>query len=383
MPAGPYTLVIDPLIALMDDQVAALRAHGNANGWSQISLPSKQTFENGPRRKLRCASGEALFIFCAPERLQQQAFQEQLAAKAFAGGRINLAVVDEAHCVSEWGHDFRPAYLNLGAKIRGVAKRPRLPILALTGTASRAVLKDALLELGIDEAQSDHTLIKPRSFDRKELRYRIVIAEPAEARAALSGALSQLPPRFNMPPAAFFAPQGSDTYCGIVFCPHANGSFGVVEIADSINSVLKIQPGIYAGKAPKNFTGDFDRKKQYIAQRFMENNITLLVSTKAFGMGIDKPNIRYIIHYGIPSSIESYYQQAGRAGRGEGDAECVLVMIEYDEDRSRNLLEEDRDIETCDRQLKSWIGTMSVTKCGFMSTAFQACRAITLGCERC
>ena len=337
-----YTLVIDPLIALMDDQVAALRAYGIA----RVTQISSQQSECEKEQALAAVgSGEASFIFCAPERLQQQAFQEQLAAKVFAGGRINLAVVDEAHCVSEWGHDFRPAYLNLGAKIRGVAKDPRLPILALTGTASRAVLKDALLELGIDEAQSDHTLIKPRSFDRKELRYRIVIAEPAEARAALSGALSQLPPRFNMPPAAFFAPQGSDTYSGIVFCPHANGSFGVVEIADSIKSVLKIQPGIYAGKAPKNFTGDFDKQKQYIAQRFMENNITLLVSTKAFGMGIDKPNIRYIIHYGIPSSIESYYQQAGRAGRGEGDAECVLVMIEYDEDRSRDLLEEDRDPE--------------------------------------
>ena len=358
------TLVIDPLIALMEDQVDGLRTYGI----ERVAQFSSYQTQLGKLKPLLAAvgAGEALFVFCAPERLQQQAFQEQLAGMVFAGGRINLAVVDEAHCVSEWGHDFRPAYLNLGAKLRDVAKDQRLPVLALTGTASRAVLKDVLLELDIDDSRSEHAVIKPESFDRAELRYRIVIAEPVDAQAALRGALWQLPPSFNVPSASFFHPQGDETNAGIVFCPHANGTFGVVEIASLLENPqpgMDLRPGIFAGSAPKAVSGDWEKEKRENARRFMEDENPLLVSTKAFGMGIDKKNVRYVIHYGMPSSIESYYQEAGRAGRDRRHAECVLLSIEYDEDRSRHLLAEDREIEEARQVIESvpWGGRDDVT----------------------
>ncbi len=358
------TLVIDPLIALMEDQVKGLRTYGI----ERVAQFSSYQTKLGKLEPLLAAvgAGEALFVFCAPERLQQQAFQEQLAGMVFAGGRINLAVVDEAHCVSEWGHDFRPAYLNLGAKVRDVAKDRQLPVLALTGTASRAVLKDVLLELGIDDSRSEHAVIKPESFDRAELRYRIVIAEPVDAQAALRGALWQLPPSFNVPSASFFHPQGDETNAGIVFCPHANGTFGVVEIASLLENPqpgMDLRPGIFAGSAPKAVSGDWEKAKRENARRFMENENPLLVSTNAFGMGIDKKNVRYVIHYGMPSSIESYYQEAGRAGRDRHHAECVLLSIEYDEERNEHLLAEDREIEEARQVIEAvpWSGRDDVT----------------------
>ena len=342
-----HTLVIDPLIALMDDQVKALRNYG-IDRLAQFSSDQK------PREREEqldaVGAGQALFIFCTPERLQQWKFRERMSVMVRAKGRVNLAVVDEAHCVSEWGHNFRPAYLGLGATVRKVAKNPTLPLLALTGTASRAVLKDVLIELEIDATQSAHTVIRPHTFDRPELHYQIKVVLPKDVHTTLNDVLRSLPSRFNRQPDVFFSPQKLNTHSGIVFCPRVNSyyrSYGIVDLADLLGDIVADildslkdgcnTPSIYSGTEPNGYgIDDWKTIRRENARRFMENQNPLLVSTKAFGMGIDKQNIRYVIHYGTPSSIESYYQQAGRAGRDKKHAECVLMMIEYDDKKTQD-----------------------------------------------
>jgi ATP-dependent DNA helicase RecQ len=301
------TLVVDPLVALMEDQVEGLRAQGI----DRVAAISSFTTAQGQREALldQVRSGYALFVFVAPERLQQRAFRDALRELSYTN-LINLAVVDEAHCVSEWGHDFRPSYLNLGKTLRTICRdstETAPPILALTGTASRAVLRDVLIELGI-ERDSERSVVRPRSFDREELKFNIVRAEPANAQSALAGFLRGLPPRFGVPPGDFFSARGDATYSGIVFCPHANGEYGIVDIRSKLASVTGVAPAMYAGKAPKGLENDWERVKRNHAAAFKSNEAPLLVSTKAFGMGIDKANIRYVVHFGIPGSIEGYYQ---------------------------------------------------------------------------
>lgn len=339
------TLVIDPIVALIEDQIEGLKRQGidRTTGISshEIKLGRSEAILQ------EVASGDALFIFIAPERLQQQSFRSALRELA-STTPINLAVVDESHCVSEWGHDFRTSYLNLGRVIRQTC-RDRFggapPILALTGTASRAVLRDVLIELGI-EPQTPNTIIRPPSFDRPELRFEVIKTTPAESTASLAGYLRALPMRFGVPHAEFFRSRRDLTYSGLVFCPHVNGAYGVRDVSEKLQNVIGARPPIYAGGAPKVFPGNWEQEKRFAARAFKENQSPVLVSTKAFGMGIDKPNIRYVVHYGIPTSIEAYYQEVGRAGRDGQPARCGLILSEYSEDRAHRLLDDDVDIET-------------------------------------
>lgn len=326
------TLVVDPLVALIDDQVAGLRSYGMDRA-AGISAKDNRLDE----------AADAHFVFVAPERLQRQNFRDELTERSQVLP-INMAVVDEAHCVSEWGHDFRPAYLNFGNVLRsscsGALGEP--PLLALTGTASRAVLTDVLFQLGIAN-ERENTLVRPASFDRPELAYRVARAAPENAEAALRGELRAMPGRFGAVGAAFFEPTGrsSDTYSGIVFVPTVNGHHGLGDTLQEVRLIARSAVG-YSGGPPKGIrVKEWERRKTRNAEAFKNDEASVIVTTKAFGMGIDKPNIRWILHYGLPPSIEGYYQEVGRAGRDRRPAHCVLLLTEDNHERNRQRLSDD------------------------------------------
>ena len=321
------TLVVDPLVALMEDQIHGLRMHGidRAAGISSRT------------RDLPREPGDAYFIFVTPERLQRQKFRNELAAAAQTTP-VNLAVIDEAHCVSEWGHDFRPAYLNFGMTLRGACNGAlgEPPLLALTGTASRAVLKDVLFHLGIRQA-NENSIVRPSTFDRPELSYRVVLATPDDSEARLQGELRAMSGHFGAVAATFFEPTGRlDTYSGIVFVPTVKGR-GWHNVTETWEQVRARVPSAvrYSGSAPEGVDGrGWDREKSVAAADFKDNRAAAIVTTKAFGMGIDKPNIRWIVHYGLPGSVEAFYQEVGRAGRDGHEARSVLILTERDRERN-------------------------------------------------
>ena len=258
------TLVIDPLVSLMDDQVTNLRRHGVDRTVALSRYTTKRGLTDDLLRQV--AAGDPLFIFVTPERLQQERFRQTLRQLSYSDTPISQAVVDEAHCVSEWGHDFRTSYLRLGAVIRDACRdttgRPPT-LVALTGTASRAVLRDVLIELGIDQS-ADGAVVRPASFDRPELTFRVIRVPPGEARAALAGQLQSLPSRMDGPTAEFFSARGDRTQSGLVFCPHVNGEFGVFEISEYLNTLVGPGVSCYSGAAPRDYAGpDWDGGSGY------------------------------------------------------------------------------------------------------------------------
>ena len=361
-------VVIEPIISLMDDQIDNLQSVGIDRAvaiTSQIADPQDRT-----KVLSLFGQGEYLLAYVAPERFQITEFREALKALT-VHSPICLIAVDEAHCISEWGHDFRTAYLNIGRTARRYSESSGMtpPLLALTGTASRSVLKDVQRELQIEDFDA---IITPKSFDRPELRFQVVRSSSGEKTARLLGYLGQsLPSLFHSSAASFFQSSGRLTSSGLVFCPHVNGEFGVVDVANQIKAGLNIPVAFYSGKEPKLYSqADWGFAKQAVARQYKHNRIPILVCTKAFGMGIDKPNIRFTVHFGMPSSLESFYQEAGRAGRDRKAAHCCILVSDDYPERSKRLLNPNTKAEEISQvvQRTSWSDNDDVTRALYFQT---------------
>ena len=279
------TVIISPLIALMKDQCDKLVELGLAA--SQVN--SAQTAQD-TRDAVEAIAGEHHeFAITTPERFTQPEFLETL-----RGVTIDLIVVDEAHCISQWGHDFRPAYLELGRAIKSLGAPP---VLALTATAPPPVIEDIRAQLDL----ADLNVINTGTY-RPNLKYEaITVEDDDEKQRRLLEILNGI--------------EG----IGIIYA-------ATVKHAESVSDLLKAH-----GIAAERYHGRLAaRERHRIQERFMSGELKAIVATNAFGMGIDKSDIRFLIHYDMPGSIDAYYQESGRAGRDGEDARCVLLFLKSD-----------------------------------------------------
>jgi len=286
------TLVISPLIALMQDQVEALRGQGvPAAALHSMLGPGAQS------RVLRdLLAGELRLLYVAPERLRDYRFRRMLGRV-----QVSLLAVDEAHCISEWGHDFRPSYLEVH-KTWDEIGRPI--VLATTATATPRVQDDIVRQLRLPRAERIVT-----GFNRPNLTFRVAYAPTKEAKLYhLRAAL----------------PQDAEALDG-TYLVYVGTRSGAEEQANLIRHVIGLPAAAYHG--------GMDRVQRDEAQRsFQKGEVAVVVGTSAFGMGIDKPNVRGVIHFDIPGTLEAYYQEAGRAGRDGEPAICTLIY--YPKDRA-------------------------------------------------
>ena len=339
------TVIVDPLVSLIDDQTQRLERDGIDR---VASLHAGRMEEPSERDRVlgSMARGESLFVFATPERFQSARFRTHLAS-AVQHQLVGMVVIDEAHCVSEWGHDFRTSYLRLARTLRtrcvDRAGAPP-PLLALTGTASPAVLRDVLRELEIDE-QEDGALQRPADHDRPNLRYEKRVSDEQRWRADVrSTVLDRVPEYLGIAREGLVRNAGPATVSGVVFTPHVNGPYGAFEVAEELGkdfeqAGLTVEIVAYSGSARAGEEAGWTTVKADNVERFKSNQVPLLVGTKAFGMGIDKPNIRYTVHTGMPSSLEAFAQEAGRAGRNGDRALCTLVAILPGADVAEGLLD--------------------------------------------
>ena len=364
-------LIVDPIKSLMKDQYEGLLRTG-IDATVFINSSIRTAWERGKAIDEMCQA-EVLFAFISPERMQIGSFRMKLVAMTNElNNYFSYCVVDEAHCVSEWGHDFRTPYLKLGenavkyCRIKSDQLK-NIPILGLTATASFDVLSDVQRELQIDE----ESIVTSQTLERPELVYKIekvdvdsfinstkefeIKEELGKAKQeTLVQLLQDIPfeiEKFNkknlgiknhtslnllnFDPYLFYENIEKKTHTGLVFCPHKTWVFGVEAVAQKIRDDLNIKLGTFMGSQ-----GDYEKDSRVQTNLseinqddFMADKLSMLVATKAFGMGIDKPNIRFTAHLNFPGSIESFYQEAGRAGRDGKLAMCYILFSDHAGDR--------------------------------------------------
>lgn len=281
------TLVISPLISLMSDQVKALNQAGVHAAYINSSLT-----ENQVRMALSYASqGRYKIIYVAPERLNTPRFLD------FAcNADISMLTVDEAHCISQWGQDFRPSYLEIAGFLTRLPRRPIVS--AFTATATERVKNDIVASLGLNNPVTMVT-----GFDRPNMFFRVVTRKGGSQKD--NSIINYV--------------KKHEDESGIIYCATKKN-------VDKLYTLLNEQ-GISAGRYHAGLSNDERKQNQ---EDFTYDRIRVMVATNAFGMGIDKSNVRYVLHYNMPQSLEYYYQEAGRAGRDGEEAECVLFFSKQD-----------------------------------------------------
>ncbi len=294
------TLVISPLVALMRDQVEALKSRTSFKQLGCAYLNSLQSQDEQSALLEAIRGGHIRLLYVAPERFRSQAF-----VQALSSTRIARFVVDEAHCISEWGHDFRPDYMTLKPVIESLG---RPPLLAVTATATLRVQESIVANLGMNEP-----LKLVGGFNRPNLHFAVHRCKSdTERQERLSKALPKL------------ARMGGS---GLIYVATRKQCDEVATLANkALQSVGRSAAAYHAGLDPST--------RNNLQNRWINNDLAVLVATNAFGMGIDKPDVRFVVHYVYPDSLESYYQEAGRAGRDGKRSRCV-VLYNFADRRTR------------------------------------------------
>ncbi len=313
------TLVVSPLIALMKDQVDAL----NANGIAARFINSSLTASEIELAQAEASRGRVKILYAAPERLAVSGFRRFLQSID-----LSLIAVDEAHCISEWGHEFRPDYRNL-RQLRGDS--PRVPVIALTATATNRVRLDIVEQLGLQRGR-----VFLSSFNRANLTYSV------ETKEGYWNKLLSL----------LHAHNGDST---IIYCFSRRET---EELAEDLNDRGLLARPYHAGLEP-----DIRRRTQ---EDFIRDRVPIIVATIAFGMGIDKPDIRLVVHHSLPKSLEGYYQETGRAGRDGLSSDCVLFYSRADrakQDYFINQLEDPQEQQNARQKLSQMVEFADIPVC--------------------